>query len=56
MRIVSSVNASTFISANAFFTIIAFVEKSKAPMKAIRKPVRLMECLVGERMILNFEL
>ena len=46
MRMVSKVNASTCTSANAFFTIMAFVEKSIAPIKAVRNPARLIECLV----------
>jgi hypothetical protein len=35
---VNKVKASTCVSANAFFTIIAFVENITAPMKVIRKP------------------
>ena len=40
---VSKVNASMLVSAKAFFTMIALVEKRNAPTKAMRKPVKLME-------------
>jgi hypothetical protein len=40
MRRVSKVRASMLVSAKAFFTIMALVEKSNAPTKAMRKPVR----------------
>jgi hypothetical protein len=39
MRTASKLNASTLISANAFFTITALVENNMAPMKVMIKPV-----------------
>ena len=42
MRRVSNVNASTEVFANAFFTMIAFVEKRIAPMNVIRNPEKLL--------------
>ena len=39
MRTASKLNASTLISANAFFTITAFVENIIAPIKVIKNPV-----------------
>jgi hypothetical protein len=38
MRRVSNVNASTEVFANAFFTMMAFVENKMAPMKVMRNP------------------
>lgn len=38
MRNSSSVSASVCISANAFFTMIAFVEKSTAPVNVNKNP------------------
>jgi hypothetical protein len=40
MRRVSNVNASTEVFANAFFTMIAFVEKRIAPIKVMRNPAK----------------
>ena len=40
MRNASKVNAGTAVSANAFFTMIAFVENKTAPENVIRNPAR----------------
>lgn len=40
MRNVSRVSASMRVSANAFLTMIAFVEKSTAPVNVIRNPAK----------------
>ena len=40
MRMVSRVNASTCTSANALFTIMAFVEKRMEPKNAMINPTK----------------
>jgi hypothetical protein len=51
---VRSVSASTDVFANAYLTMMAFVENSTAPKNVMRNPAREIFLIVSSDFILNY--